>query len=165
MHKVSSDIIRYCLKHKIGTIVIGVNKDWKQNSHIGKTNNQNFVSIPFATLRWMITYKAKNVGINVIEQEESYTSKASSLDSDFIPVYGDETIIPIFTGKRVKRGLYRSSEGLFLNADINGSINILRKYFTKCNEKWLFHNSVRALVNVPCQRVKPFAQAPSLRWV
>lgn len=128
MHKVSSDIIHYCLEHKIGTIVIGVNKDWKQNSNIGKTNNQNFVTIPFATLRWMITYKAKNVGINVIEQEESYTSKASFLDRDFIPTYSkDNDTKYTFSGRRYPRGCYTSKDKTVINSDLNGAANILRK--------------------------------------
>lgn len=104
-------------------------------------------------------------GIKCISQEESYTSKASAIDGDIIPVYGENIDNIIFSGKRIHRGLYRSSEELYLNADINGSINILRKYFKERNEKWPYHNSVRALVNVPCQRVSPFAQAPSFRWV
>lgn len=104
-------------------------------------------------------------GIKYVSQEESYTSKASAIDEDVIPVYGENTDNVAFSGKRTHRGLYRNSEGLYLNADVNGSINILRKYFKERNEKWNFHDSVRALVNVPCQRVLPFAQAPSFRWV
>ena len=158
-------LLNKCLSYGISTVVIGYNKEQTQGINLGKVNNQNITAIPYHRFRQKLESLCNEYGVSYISQEESYTSKASSLDNDFIPVYGDETIIPIFTGKRVKRGLYRSSEGLFLNADINGSINILRKYFTECNGEWLFHDSVRALVNVPCQRVKPFAQAPSLREV
>ena len=142
-------LVNTCLSYGVSTIVIGYNKSQKQEINLGKVNNQNIVSIPYH---------------KYISQEESYTSKASAIDGDIIPVYGENIDNIIFSGKRTHRGLYRSSEGLYLNADINGSINILRKYFNKCNEKWLYHNSVRALVNVPCQRVSPFAQAPYFRW-
>ena len=91
-------------------------------------NNQNFVSIPFEMLKSMIELKACEYGVTVVRNEESYTSKASFLDSDDIPVYveGDETKHR-FSGKRIQRGLYRSSDGTVLNADINGAANILRK--------------------------------------
>jgi putative transposase len=68
------------------------------------------------------------VGIKVILQEESYTSKASFLDLDHIPVYGKEgKKKPTFSGKRVKRGMYKSKSGRMFNADVNGSFNIMRK--------------------------------------
>lgn len=91
-------------------------------------NNQNFVSIPFEMLKSMIELKACEYGVTVVRNEESYTSKASFLDSDDIPVYaeGDGTKHH-FSGKRIQRGLYRSSDGTVLNADINGAANILRK--------------------------------------
>ena len=131
-HKIASDIIKKCETYSISKIVIGHTKFWKQNVNIGKVNNQNFVSIPFNTLIWMIKYRAKEKGIEVILQEESYTSKASFLDKDEIPVYSknDETKYT-FSGERVKRGLYKSKEGVLLNADINGAGNTLRKYDKK----------------------------------
>ncbi len=127
MHKVSSRIISFCLKHRIGTIVIGVNKQWKQNCNIGKVNNQNFVQIPLYMLRQMIMYKAQRAGIIVIEQEESYTSKADFLCGDKIPVYGKDDNDTHFSGRRIKRGLYKSGSGIILNADINAAANIMRK--------------------------------------
>ena len=128
MHKVSSDIIKYCVTHKIGTIVMGKNEGWKQGSNISKVNNQTFVSIPFNKLQQMISYKAERAGITVIVQEESYTSKASFLDSDIIPTYqkGVDTNY-IFSGVRKPRGLYKSSNGTIINSDLNGAANILRK--------------------------------------
>jgi putative transposase len=75
----------------------------------------------------MLSYKAKLVGIQVVLQEESYTSIASFLDGDFIPTYGQVVTEPVFSGKRLKRGIYRASNGLRFNADVNGSYNILRK--------------------------------------
>ena len=78
----------------------------------------------------MLAYLGKAYNICVIEREESYTSKASFLDMDDIPTYkeGDETKYT-FSGKRIKRGLYRSKNGTILNADVNGSLNIIRKEF------------------------------------
>ena len=157
-------LVNTCLSYGVSTIVIGYNKSQKQEINLGKVNNQNIVSIPYHKFRKKLEALCAEYGIKYISQEESYTSKASAIDGDIIPVYGENIDNIIFSGKRTHRGLYRSSEGLYLNADINGSINILRKYFNKCNEKWSYHNSVRALVNVPCQRVSPFAQAPSFRW-
>ena len=129
MHKIASDIVKFCLDTGITTIVLGKNKNWKQKSNIGHVNNQNFVQIPLETLRWMITYKAESAGLIVVEQEESYTSKASLVDGDEIPVYGKETEKPVsFSGRRIKRGLYRTGSGQIINADLNGAGNILRKY-------------------------------------
>ena len=98
---------------------------------MGRENNQAFVQIPHARLIDLLTYKAKLVGINVVIVEESYTSKASFLDQDPIPTYDSKrTEKPRFSGKREKRGLYRASNGRRINADINGSYNILRKAFS-----------------------------------
>lgn len=126
-HKISSDIIMQCIHNRIGTLVIGTNKLWKQDSNIGHVNNQNFVQMPLETLRWMIQYKAERAGIQVIRQEESYTSKADLTANDEIPVYGSETCTPVFSGKRKARGLYRTGNGTIINADLNGAGNILRK--------------------------------------
>ena len=158
-------LVNTCLTYGVSTIVIGYNKGQKQEINLGKVNNQNIVSIPYHKFRQKLEQLCIEHGISYISQEESYTSKASALDMDVIPTYGvDETPIT-FNGKRIYRGLYRSSDGSVLNADINGSINILRKYFKERNENWIYQDSVRALVNVPCQRVLPFTQAPSFRWV
>lgn len=127
-HKMSKELLVWCQRNDIGYLVLGSNTFWKQNSSIGTVNNQNFVSIPFEMLKSMIELKACEYGVTVVRNEESYTSKASFLDSDDIPVYveGDETKHR-FSGKRIQRGLYRSSDGTVLNADINGAANILRK--------------------------------------
>ena len=127
-HKMSRKLLVWCQRNDIGYLVLGSNTFWKQSSGIGTVNNQNFVSIPFEMLKSMIELKACEYGITVVRNEESYTSKASFLDSDDIPAYveGDETKHR-FSGKRIQRGLYRSSDGTVLNADINGAANILRK--------------------------------------
>jgi len=127
MHKISNDVVLKCLEHQIGILYLGSNKGWKQESNIGSSNNQNFAGIPFDTLKKMIKYKAERKGIKVINQEESYTSKADFLAGDYIPVYDGEKHDYKFSGKRIKRGLYKSSTGQLINADINGAANILIK--------------------------------------
>lgn len=131
LHKASKYIVDTAIKQDVSCIVIGKNDGWKDESNLGKKNNQIFVQIPHARLVNMITYKAKQNGIDVIEQEESYTSKASFLDMDEIPTHkkGDKEEEPkyIFSGKRTHRGLYISSNGTEMNADVNGAYNILRK--------------------------------------
>ena len=127
LHKASRLIVNYCLAHGLGKVVIGCNRGWKQGINLGRRNNQNFVSIPHSRFIDMIRYKAQEKGIEVVEREESYTSQASSLDFDPIPDYGKTKQPPIFSGKRVRRGLYRSASGRLINADINGAVNIGRK--------------------------------------
>lgn len=126
--KVAKTIIKYCLTYDIGNLVCGYNVTFQQNSWIGKVNNQNFVNLPFGKLRDKLAYLCKLYGIAYTEQEESYTSKASFWDKDEIPVYNaDNPQTYQFSGKRIKRGLYRTSTGKTLNADVNGALNILRK--------------------------------------
>jgi transposase len=98
----------------------------KQEVNLGKRNNQNLVSVPHARFIAMLTYKAALVGIQVLLTEESYTSQASFLDADPLPVYGTGEA-PAFSGRRVKRGLYRAADGRDINADVNGAYNIMRK--------------------------------------
>ena len=105
-----------------------MNKDFQRNSNMGKKNNQTFTQIPFGKIKNNLEYLSKLNGINFIEQEESYTSKASFWDKDEIPTYNtDNPQTYIFSGKRICRGMYVSKEGKYLNADINGALNILRK--------------------------------------
>ena len=126
-HKISRSIIDFCMEHQCGTLILGVNLLWKQTSNMNKINNQNFVSMPITLLRTMITYKALNAGIRIIEQEESYTSKADLIANDRIPTYGVDDKDASFSGKRIKRGLYRCSNGMILNADCHAAANIMRK--------------------------------------
>ncbi|ADI74020.1 transposase, IS605 OrfB family [Methanohalobium evestigatum Z-7303] len=120
-HKASKRIVDFCVKHNIGTLVIGYNEGWKQEVYMGKRNNQKFTQIPFHRLPEQLKYKAEDVGLKVIEQEESYTSKCSFLDGE--PVERRTSYI----GKRIKRGLFRSSNGTIINADVNGAYNIMKK--------------------------------------
>ncbi|MEW6558382.1 MAG: transposase, partial [Elusimicrobiota bacterium] len=132
IHKSSRYIINYCLENKIDTIIIGNNKDWKREIDTGKVNNQKFVSIPFKTFIRQIKYKAEAYDLNVIITEESYTSKASFLDKDPVPVYSKNSDNKYtFSGKRIKRGLYKSGDGILINADCNGAYNVLKKVIFK----------------------------------
>src|SRR5215471_436185 len=130
LHAASKRIIDFLVKEGVGTIIVGKNPLWKQEAGMGRTNNQNFVSIPHARFIEMLSYKAALVGIQVEIQEESYTSQASFLDLDPIPTYkpDDETAYT-FSGKRIGRRnrLYRAKDGRIICADVNGSYNILRK--------------------------------------
>ncbi|UHJ48951.1 RNA-guided endonuclease TnpB family protein [Bacillus paranthracis] len=112
----------------IDTIVVGYNAGWKQKSHMGKKNNQTFVQIPFEKLIAAIENKCIKEGIRFFKQEESYTSKASFLDKDPVPVWSkDDRTQYRFSGKRITRGLYQSKAGTCIHADMNGALNTLKK--------------------------------------
>jgi len=103
-------------------------KDWQRGSDIGKANNQQFVNIPFAVIKHKLVYLCELNGIAFVEQEESYTSQASFFDNDCILVYGEPRAAETkFSGKRIKRGMYRTAAGYRFNADVNGALNIMRK--------------------------------------
>lgn len=128
LHTASRRIIDLLVSEGIGTLVIGKNPLWKQEVNMGKRNNQQFVQIPHARFIDQLTYKARLVGITVVFQEESYTSKASFLDEDDIPTYDPKRAkIVSFRGKRIARSWYQANDGRVIHADINGSYNILRK--------------------------------------
>ena len=128
LHKASKLIVNFAKDKETNTVIIGKNDGWKQDSDMSKVNNQNFVNIPHSRFINMLVYKCEKEGINVILQEESYTSKASFLNLDNIPVYGKVTTEPEFSGYRKHRGLYKiKKKNTYINADVNGSYNILRK--------------------------------------
>ena len=121
-------IINYCIKNDIGILVLGYNDSFQDNPNLSKINNQNFVNIPFGKLKNKLAYLCESNGIEFVEQEESYTSKASFWDKDNIPVYDAENVQQYtFSGRRTKRGLYKCKDGRKINADINGALNILKK--------------------------------------
>jgi putative transposase len=145
LHTASRAIIALLVQEGIGTLIVGKNPGWKQEAELGRVNNQHFVQIPHARFIGMLEYKATLAGIRYVLQEESYTSKASFLDGDPIPTYGPtREDRPVFSGKRVKRGLYRTKDGRCLNADVNGSYNILRKALPDA-----FGKGIEALVVAP----------------
>jgi putative transposase len=149
LHHTSRVIVDHLTAKRIGTLVIGKNAQWKTEIDLGTQTNQNFVSIPHARLIEMLEYKARLVGIKVIVQEESYTSRANFLGLDPIPVYGKTDKDPVFTGKRIKRGLYKTSVGQLINSDVNAAYNILRKAIPNA-----FSNGIESCVVGP-MRVNP----------
>lgn len=124
-HKVTTHFVNYCIVNNIDTVIIGRNIGWKDSINLGKRANQNFVTIPFVRLYDLLKYKLELNGINYIETEESHTSKCSFIDKEKICHHES------YVGRRIKRGLFMSKDGKKYNADINGSLNILRKYMTK----------------------------------
>ena len=130
MHKISTHIINEAVKNNISKIFIGNNSGWKNEINIGRRNNQNFVNIPHTKLFYQLAYKGLLKGVEVIFTEESYTSKASFFDKDELPIY-EESTKHKFSGRRIKRGLYRDSKGNIWNADLNGAANIMRKVSDK----------------------------------
>ena len=146
MQKTARYIIGFCIDNHIGTIVCGYNKDFKRNIDLGKKTNQQFVQISFGDFKDALKNLCERYKMTYIEQGESYTSKASSLDLDDIPVYDPEKPFKgSFSGKRVKRGLYRFADGRTTNADVNGAANILRK----SGEKFAFKKLQQAILNSP----------------
>lgn len=125
LHKTTKIFVNYLVSKEINNVVIGYNKEWKQGINIGRLNNQNFVGIPYYKLLNMLTYKCEMEGISVIVTEESYTSKCSFLDDEDICKHEE------YYGKRIKRGLYKASDGRLINADVNGALNILKKVIGK----------------------------------
>lgn len=128
LNKAARYIINHCIENRIAKIVVGFNVGIKQKINIGSRNNQNFVQIPHASFRMKLKALCERYGIAYVEQEESYTSAASFLDGDKLPVYNaDKPREYKFSGIRVKRGLYRTKHGFLVNADCNGAANILKK--------------------------------------
>ena len=124
----SKYIVNYCVVHKIGNLVAGYNDGFQNGAALGRINNQQFVMLPYGQFKNRLRYLCNIYGITYMEQEESYTSKANFWGQDEIPVWN-----PLnpkqgnFTGRRIRRGLYRTDDGRLLNADVNGALNILRK--------------------------------------
>ena len=128
LKKTARYIINFCIANDIGTVICGYNPDFKRRINLGKKINQQFTQISFGALRRQLESLCARYSMNYIEQEESYTSKASFLDLDFLPIYNaDMPYTGTFSGKRIQRGLYKSKDGKLLNADVNGAANILRK--------------------------------------
>jgi putative transposase len=141
-HKISRYIVNYMIKNKIGNIVIGYNKNWKDSISLGKKTNQKFVQIPYLNFLNYLKYKCQLSGINLIETEESYTSKCDALSFEKIGKHEN------YSGKRVKRGLFQSGIKKLINADVNGSINIMRKvvddsYVNKIINRGLLFNPIK----------------------
>jgi putative transposase len=131
VNKAARIVVNHCLENRIGTVVFGWNKGQRQNINLGSRTNQKFVQIPTGRLKERVSQLCEEYGLRFVETEESYTSKASFLDLDELPVFGEKPEGWKESGKRVKRGLYRSKDGIRINADLNGAANILRKVAVK----------------------------------
>lgn len=131
MHNASSYIMNWCIKNDIDTLVVGKNKEWKQNADMSKCSNQKFVSIPYQMLLQKLQYKCENVGIKYIETDESYSSGTSFLD-------GEKPVKQNYNkSRRIERGLFRSNSGFLINSDVNGSLQIMMKVFPNAfNERY-----------------------------
>lgn len=127
VNKAARIVVNYCLKNGIGLIVFGWNNGQKDSANMGAKTNQKFVSVPTAKLKDRIAQLCEQYGIRFEETEESYTSKASFLDNDELPKYGEKPNEWKSSGRRVKRGLFRTATFGYINADCNGAANILRK--------------------------------------
>jgi IS605 OrfB family transposase len=127
VNKAAKLVVNHCLANNIGTIVFGWNQGHKQESNLGSKNNQKWVQVPTARLKSRISQLCEQYGIQFVETEESYTSKSSFVDGDYLPKYGEKPDNWMPSGKRVTRGLYRTALNWYINADCNGSANVLRK--------------------------------------
>jgi len=123
LHQSSSLVVKALIERKIKTLVIGLNDDWKQGSNMGKQNNQNFLSLPHKQLIDQLVYKCEEIGIEVVLTEEAYTSKIDHFVEEEMKHHDK------YAGRRIHRGLFRSSTGILINADLNGALGIMRKVF------------------------------------
>jgi putative transposase len=135
VNKSAKLIVDHCLKHGIGNLVIGWNQGFKSNVDMGNLNNQKFVQMPLGKLKERLKQLCNLHGIRFTETEEAYSSKASFLDGDSLPRYGEKPPGWKASGRRIKRGLYRSADGTVVNADLHGAANILRKVASKLGVK------------------------------
>ena len=147
LHKITTYIVNHAVSKDIGTIVVGYNKEWKQDTNLGKVNNQNFVQIPFYRLINMLEYKCRLKGIKFQTITEAYTSKCSFIDDEEIKKHQS------YSGRRITRELFKTKNGLIVNADINGAYNILKKYMQK-NATWneLLSQTLVKACSMPCVR-------------
>lgn len=158
VNKAARLIVNHCLEQGIGTVVFGWNQGQKSGSNMGRKTNQKFVQIPTARLKQRINQLCQQYGIQFIETEESYTSQASFIDGDFLPTYGEKPDQWKSSGKRVKRGLFRTAMNGYVNADANGAANVIRKVAGTVGITW--QNSVEAALTSPA-RVRFWAACES----
>lgn len=137
-NQIVNKIVKHCIQYEIGNIIIGYNETWKNECKMGVTNNQKFVSIPHRIFKQKLENKSDSLGINTIDHEENYTSKCSFIDLETICKHEN------YLGKRIKRGLFRTNDGLYINSDINGSGNIMRKVI---GDAWLSQPIVDLMLN------------------
>lgn len=149
MRKTARYIIDYCKGNDIGKVIIGYNASIRNHMKMGRKNNQHFSMISFGKLRESIETLCKRYGIKYTLQEESYTSKASFFDNDEIPIYDEKKEHTyLFSGKRIKRGLYKTANGQLINADINAALNIMRKSKQEFNYEQLCKGALAAPIRI-----------------
>ena len=167
IHQITAFLTSLFDEMQIETVFIGKNKSWKKELPFGKVVKQRFAYLPYETFIKQLSYKCQLRGISVITQEESYTSKASFLDNDNIPVYG-EVENPRFSCQRIRRGMYRSGDGRLINADVNGSYNILRKGMLTLDKRLSVDNPiiqptvVKGIGQIPNQSLMSLYVTPSV---
>lgn len=145
-HKITTHLVNHLVENDVKVLIFGHNVGQKQDINLGSKTNQNFVFLPFTKLISMLQYKCERFGIRFIVTEESHTSKCSFLDLESIEHHED------YVGRRVKRGLFKSAKGICINADINGSLNIGRKYLTSVNQySDQLHSELVAHMSNPCR--------------
>jgi putative transposase len=149
VNKAAKLVINHCLNNNIGTVIFGWNKGQKQESNMGRKNNQKFVSVPTAKLKSRIQQLCDQYGLRFVETEESYTSKSDSLALDEIPKYGEKPDNWKPSGKRITRGQYKSKTGLIFNADINGALNIARKVTSSLEINFSPNDLARGVLTSP----------------
>lgn len=149
IQKSTKMVIDFCRGNDIDTLVCGYNSGWKQDINMGKRVNQKFVSIPYLSIVQRLEYKCENEGIKFIKTNESYTSGTSFLD-------GEEPIEKNYNkDRRIHRGLFQSEKGEYINADVNGSYQIMKKVFPKAFVNGIVGaGSHPVVVNIPLQTVK-----------
>ncbi|MFO7819755.1 MAG: transposase [Halanaerobacter sp.] len=117
LHKASKKVVKLATKNNVNTIVIGDIAGIKQNNK----HNKHFVAIPIQRFKDLIEYKAKLEGIKVVFVNEAYTSGCSSINEENL------SKIDYDKSRRITRGLFKTGNKI-INADVNGSLNIMRKY-------------------------------------
>ena len=146
IQKSTKMVVDFCKSNDIDTLVCGYNSGWKQDTNMGKRVNQKFVSIPYLSIVQRLEYKCEDEGIKFIKTNESYTSGTSFLD-------GEEPIEKNYNkDRRIHRGLFQSEKGEYINADVNGSYQIMKKVFPKAFANGIVDAGSRpVVVNIPLQ--------------
>lgn len=142
MHCASKWIIDYCIKHNVGTIIVGKNNKWKQECDMGRFTNQRFVQLPYEMFISKLCYKCENFGIQFIENEESYTSGTSCLDNE-LPIKENYN-----KARRVHRGLFVSNKGIKINADVNAAYQIMKKVFSNITNEIVGEHLHPVIINL-----------------
>ena len=149
LYNIANQFIEFLVNNKIGTVILGQSENFKQRCKLGRKTNRKWVNLPLVKIYEYIEYKCKLLGIKVARVSEEYTSKSDALADDKIPETRNEGP-QTFEGKRILRGLYASSRGVLINADVNGALNIAKRYFKYVLKKL---NKVPRYLNIPVKKL------------